>query len=109
MRLGPDLIYGSNPVTVRSLPKNKKRDDSTYSKVFQDFLRIAPDIFEETFLDDLVPNTPVQNNAKGVPRRKNTPETIQVGLGTVEEEREEEISEVRISSRGRIIRNTRKT
>lgn len=49
MRLGPDLIYRSNPVTVRSLPKNKKRDNSTFSRAFQDFLRIAPDIFEETF------------------------------------------------------------
>lgn len=44
-RLGPDLIYGSNSVTVRSLPKNKKRDNSTFSKAFQDFLRIAPNIF----------------------------------------------------------------
>lgn len=77
-----------------------------FSKAFQDFLRIALEIFKETFLDDLVPNTPVQNKGKGVPRRKNTAGTIQVGLGTVEEEREEEISEDRISSRGRIILNT---
>ena len=76
------MIYRSNSVTVCSLPKNKKRDDSTFSKDFQDFLRIAPDIFEETFLDDLVPNTLVQNKGKSVPRRKNTAGTIQVGLGT---------------------------
>ena len=74
----------------------------------KDFLRIAPDIFEETFLDDLVPNTLIRNKGKGVHKRKNTAGMTQVGLGTVEEEREEEISEVRISSRGRIIRSTRK-
>ena len=75
---------------------------------FQDLLRIELDIFEELDLDDLVLNTTIQNKGKGLSRKKNTTGSVQVGLGVVEEEKEEEVSEVRISSRGRIIRNTRK-
>lgn len=75
---------------------------------FQDFSKITANVSEEPALDDLVSNTPIQNNGKGVNRTKNTIGSIQVGLGTVEEEREEEVSEVRISSRGCIIRNTHK-
>ncbi len=34
MQLGPGLIYGPNPVTPRSLPKNKKQDDSIFYNAF---------------------------------------------------------------------------
>ena len=53
MRLEPDLIYGPDPVTSRSLPKNKKRDDSIFQNAFHDLLQITPNIFEETVEDDL--------------------------------------------------------
>ena len=69
-------------------------------------LQIEPDLFEDLVLDDLVSYTPAQNKGKGVSQRKNTTGSIQAGLEVLEEEREEEVSEIRISSRGRIIRNT---
>ena len=105
MRLGPDLIYRPNPVTPRSLPKNKKRDDSIFRDAFQD-LQISPNIFEETVSGDLGLNIPAQNKGKGVSRKKNTTGWVQGDVELIEEGRE--ISEVRVSSRGRIIRNTRK-
>ena len=115
MRLGPDLIYGSNPSisskntkTSGTSARNKKREDQALINAFQDLLRIEPDIFKELDLDDLVSNTTIQNKGKGISRKKNTTGSIQVGLGVVEEEKEEEILEVRVSSRGRIICNTRK-
>ena len=75
---------------------------------FQDLLQIEPDLFEDLVLDDSVSYTPDQNKGKGVPRRKNTIGSIQAGLEVLEKEREEEVLEVWISSRVRIIRNTRK-
>ena len=75
---------------------------------FQDPLQIGPDVFEELVSNDLIFNTPIQNKEKGVSRRKNTTGSVQIGLRTVEDEREEEVSAVRMSSRGLIIRNTRK-
>ena len=41
MLLEPDLIYGSNPVTPRFLPKNKNRDNSIFQHAFYDFLQIT--------------------------------------------------------------------
>ena len=73
---------------------------------FQDFLQIEPDVFEGLVLDGLVSNTPIQNKKKCVPRRKNITESVQVGLETMEKDRKEEVLEVQISSRGRIICNT---
>ena len=115
MRLAPDLIYGPNPPISSKNTKNpgssawnKKCEDQALINAFQDLLRIEPDVFEELVLDDLVSNTPIQNKGKGIPRRKNIIGSVQVGLGTMEEEREEEVLEVLISLRGRIIRNTRK-
>ena len=64
MRLGPDLIYGPNLVTPRSLPKNKKRDDSIFQNAFYDLLQITPDIFEETVRGDLGPKTSEGNKEK---------------------------------------------
>ncbi len=115
MRLGPDLIYGPNPsVSSKNTQspgpsaRNKKRGDSTFINAFQDLLEIEPDLFEDLVLDDPVSYTPVQNKGKGVFRRKNTTVSIQAGLEVLEEESEEEVSKIRISSRGRIIRNNRK-
>ena len=115
MRLGPDLVYGSNPpVSLKntknpgSLARNKKRGDSTLINAFHDLLQIEPDLFEDLILDDPVSYTPAQNKGKGVPRRKNTTGSIQARLEVLEEEGEEEVSKTRISSRGRIIRNSRK-
>lgn len=65
-------------------------------------------VFEELVLDDLISNAPIQNKGKDIPRRKNTTGLVQVGLETVEEEGEEKVSEIPISTRARIIRNTRK-
>ena len=75
---------------------------------FQDLLQISADIYEEFVLDDLVSKKPVPAKGKGVSKRKNTTRSIPGGLEMVEKEREEDISDVRINSRGRIIRNTRK-
>ncbi len=115
MRLGPDLIYGPNPfVSSKNTQspglsaRNKKRGDSTFINIFQDLLQIEPDLFEDLVLDDPVSYTPAQNKGKVVFRRKNTTRSIQAGLEVLEEEREEEVLKIRISSRGRIIRNTRK-
>ena len=111
MRLGPDLIY--RPISSKNTKnpgpsaRYKKRRDQALVSAFQDLLRIGPDVFEELVSDDLVFNTHIQNKEKGVPRRKNTTGSVQVGL-RVEKEREEEISEIRMSSQGRIIPNTRK-
>ncbi len=108
MRLGPHLIYGSNLVIPQSLPKNKKRDDSIFRDTFQDLLQISPNIFEETVLGDPGLKLPVQNKGKGVSRKKNTTGLVQGDVEMIEKRREEEVLEVRVSSRGRIIRNTRK-
>ena len=115
MRLGPDLIYGPNPPissknteNLSSSTRNKKHDNQVLTNAFQDLLRIEPDVFEELVLDGLVSNTLIQNKGKGIPKRKNTAGSVQVGLEVVEEEKEEKVSEVRVSTRGRIIRNTRK-
>ena len=75
---------------------------------FQDLLRIELDIFEEPVLDDLELNTLIQNKEKDIPSSKNTTGSVQVGLGTVEEEKEGNVSEVRTGTRGRMIRDTRK-
>ena len=111
MQLGPDLIYGPKPLLPSkntknsgSSTRNKKREDQPLVNAFQDLLRIGPDVFEELVSEDLVLNTPIRNKEKGIPRRKNTTGSVQVGLGMVEEEREEKVSEVRISTRGCIIR-----
>ncbi len=113
MRLGPDLIYRPNPIISLKntknpgfLARNKKCEDQALINAFQDLLRIEPEVFEELVLDDFVSNTPIQNKKKGVHRRKNITVSVQVELETMEEEREEEVLEVRISLQGRIIRNT---
>ena len=96
LRLGPDLIYGPKPLISSkntknsgSSARNKKREDQSLMNAFQDLLRIGPDVFEELVSDDLVLNTPIRNKEKGLPRRKSTTGSLQVGLGTVEKEREE--------------------
>lgn len=108
MRLGPDLIYGPNLVAPRSLPKNKKRDDSIVQDAFQDLLQISPNIFEETIPGNLGLKITAQNKGKGVSRKKNTTGLVQGDIELIEEGEEEEVLDVRVSSRGRIIRNTRK-
>ena len=115
MRLGPDLIYGPNPPissknteNLSSSTQNKKHDNQIFTNAFRDLLRIEPDVFEELVLDGLISNTVIQNKGKGISKRKNTAGSVQVGLEVVEEEKEEKVSEVRVSTRGRIIRNTRK-
>ena len=50
----------------------------------------------------------MQNKGKGIPQRKNIAGSVQVRLEVVEKEKEEKVSEIRISMQGRIIRNTRK-
>ena len=115
MRLGPDLIYGPNPPissknteNISSSTRNKKYDNQVLANAFQDLLRIEPDVFEELVLDGPVSNTVMQNKGKGIPKRKNTAGSVQVRLEVVEKEKEEKVSEIRVSTRGRIIRNTRK-
>ena len=108
MRLGPDLIYGPNLVIPQSLPKNKKRDDSIFWDAFQDLFQISQNIFEETDLEDPGLKLPVQNKGQGVSRKKNTTGLVQGDIELIEERRKEEVLEVRVSSRGRIICNTRK-
>ena len=108
MRLGPGLIYGPNPVTPRLLPKNKKRDDSMFRNAFYDLLQITPDIFAETVTGDPKSKTPVQAKGKGVSKKKNTAGLVQDDGKLVEKEEKEKVLGVRVSTRGRIIRNTSK-
>lgn len=70
MRLGPDLIYGSNPVTPCLLPKNKKQDDSIFKNAFYDLCQITPDIFAETILGDPDSKTSVRAKGKVCQERK---------------------------------------
>ena len=72
MRLGPDLIYGLNPITPRSLPKNKKQDDYIFQNAFSDLLQITLDIFEEKVMGNLGSKTSARNKGKGVSRKKKT-------------------------------------
>ncbi len=108
MRLGLDLIYGLNLVISQSLPRNKKQNDSIFRDAFQDFLQISPNIFEETVLGDPGLKLLVQNKGKSVSRKKNTTRLVKGDVELIEERREEEVLEVRVSLRGCIIRNTRK-
>ncbi len=108
VRLGPDLIYGLNPVTPWSLPKNKKRGDSIFQNAFYNLLQTTPDIFEETVMSELGSKTSARNKKKGVSRKKKTSRLVQDDGELVEKEEEEKVLEVRVSTRGRIIRNTRK-
>ena len=48
------------------------------------------------------------NRGKGIPKRKNTAGSVKVRLEMMEEEKEEKVSEVQVSTQGRIILNTRK-
>lgn len=77
MRLGPDLIYGPNPVTPHLLPKNKKRDDTMFQDAFHDLLQITPDIFAEAIIGGPKLKTPVQTKGKGVSKKKNTAGSVQ--------------------------------
>ncbi len=108
MRLGPDLIYGPKPVTPRSILTNKKRDDSDFQNAFHDLLQIIPDIFEEIVVGSLGSKTSARNKGNGVSRKKNTTGLVQGGVELVGEGEKEKVLEVRVSTRGRIIRNTRK-
>ena len=108
MRLGPDLIYGPYLVTSRSLPKNKQRDDSIFQNAFHDLLHIIPHIFEETVEGDLGFKKTALNKGKCISRKKYTTELVQGDVEIVGNGEKEEVLEVRVSSRGRVIRNTRK-
>ena len=90
------------------LTRHKDRNDVLVTSAFRDLLQISPDIFQEFDLDDLVSTKPVLAKEKSVSKRKKTPRSIQNELGVVEKKKEEEILANRISTRGRIIRNTRK-
>ena len=115
MRLGPHLIFRPNPLISSkniknpgSSGRNEKYGNHALINAFQVCLWIEPDLFEELVLDDLVSHTLIQSKDKGVPRRKNITWPVHVGLGTMEEEKEENILKVQISLRGGIIWNTRK-
>lgn len=119
MRLGPDLLYGPIPFSLTisfsknitggiSLTRYKNRNDLIVTSAFQDLLQISPDIFQEFVLDNLVSKKPVLAKEKGVSKRKKTSRLIQSELGIVGKKKEEEILANRISTRGHIIRNTRK-
>ena len=108
MRLGPDLIYGPDLVTSRSLSKNKKRDDSIFQNAFHDLLQITPHIFKETVKGDLRFKKTALNKGKCISRKKNITVLIQCDMEIVGKGEKEEVLEVRVSSRGRVIRNTRK-
>ncbi len=108
MRLGPNLIYGPNPVTPRLLPKNKKQDDSIFQNAFYDLLQITPDKFEKTVIDDLGSKTSARDKRKEVSKKKNTAGLVQDCGELVEKGKKEKVLKVRVSTRGRIFRNTRK-
>ena len=108
MRLGPDLIYGSSLVSPRLLQKNKKRDDSIFQNAFYDLLQITPDIFAETVTGDSKSKTSIQTKGKGVLKKKNTAGLVQDDEKLVDGGEQEKFSGIRVSTRGRIIRNTSK-
>ena len=108
IRLGPDLIYGSSPVSPRLLQKNKKRDDSIFQNAFHELLQITPDIFAETVTGDPKSKTSIQTKGKGPSKKKNTSVLVQDDEKLVDRGEQEKFSGVRVSKRGRIIRNTSK-
>ncbi len=108
IQLGLDLIYGTNPVTSRPLPKNKKQDNSIFQNAFYDLLQITTDIFEDTVIGDLGSKTSTWDKRKDVSRRKNTAGLVKDDGELVEREKKKKVLEVWISMGGRIIRNTRK-
>ncbi len=65
-------------------------------------------MFWQLETDEQVLNISVGNKGKIVQRKKNTPVQLQGQSVPIEMEGEEEIPATRISSRGRIIHNTRK-
>ena len=99
------MIYGSYPVTPRSLPK---RDDSIFQNAFMALFQVIADIFEETVVGDLWLKTSARNKGKGESRRKNTTGLVQGDVELLGKGEREEVLEVRVSSRGRVMRNTRK-
>ncbi len=83
MQLGPDLIYRPNLLILSkktknpgSLARNKKYGDQALINAFQNFLQIEPDVFEGLVLDGRVSNTPIQNQKKCVPRKKNITKSV---------------------------------
>ena len=119
MRLGPDLLYGSIPSSSTvpssknttggiSLTRHKNRNDLIVTSAFQDLFQISPDIFQEFDLDNLISKKPVLEKEKSVSKRKKTPRSIQSELGVVEKKKKRGNLANRISTRGRIICNTRK-
>ncbi len=107
MRLGPDLIYRPNLITPQPLPKNKKQDGSIFQNAFYDLLQITSDIFEETVIGDLGSKTSARDKGKGVSRKKNTAGLVKDNGELVEKDEKKKVLEVRVSTRGRIICNTR--
>ncbi len=65
MIYGPNLFISSkNTKTSDTSAQKEKREDQTLINAFQDLIQIEPDIFEELNLDDLIPNTSIQNQKK---------------------------------------------
>ena len=93
---------------MQPLPKNKKLNDSIFQNAFYNLLQITPDIFEETVIGDLGSKTSARDKIKDVSRKKNTTGLVQDDGELVEKGEKEKVLEVRVSTRGRIIRNTRK-
>ncbi len=106
MRLRPDLIYGFNPVTPRSLPKNKKQDDSIFQNAFSNLLQITLDIFEERVIGDLGSKASARNKEKSVSRIIKTTWLVKDDRELVEKEEKEKVLDIRVSTHGRIICNT---
>ncbi len=65
-------------------------------------------IFEETVMGELRSKTSARNKEKGVSRKKKTAGLVQDDGELVEKREKEKVLEVRVSTRGRIIRNSRK-
>ncbi len=123
IRLGPDLFR--EPVSTQRAsnirpssisragptslwPRGTKSDNQDFATVSQDLIRLGPDLFWQLETDEQVLNTSVRNKGKIVQRKKNTPVQLQGQSVPIETEGEEEIPATSISSRGRIIHNTRK-
>lgn len=102
------MIYGPKPVAPQFIPKDKKRDDSDFQNAFNDLLQIMPNIFEEIVMGSLGSKISARNKGKVISRKKSTTGLVQGGVELVGEREKEKVLEVRVSTRGRIIRNTRK-
>lgn len=77
-------------------------------RLSHDLLQITPDIPAETVTGDPKSKTSIQTKGRGVSKKKNTAVLVQDDEKLVDRGEQEKFSGIRVSKRGRIIRNMSK-